>query len=185
MPVKLRLRRQGRKRHPYFHIVAADARSPRDGKFIETVGVYDATRVPAEISINHEVALKWLRQGAQPTDTVQAILKYTGVNFKHHLLRKGLSAEEVEAAYQKWVADSQSRIDQKKSTISAEKSKAAQEQLARESKQRADKAAKILAKTVPPAEEVVAEEATSEVVAEVQDNANEAAADAPAETPAE
>lgn len=165
MPVKLRLRRQGRKRHPYFHIVAADARSPRDGKFIETVGVYDATRVPAEISINHEVALKWLRQGAQPTDTVQAILKYTGVNFKHHLLRKGLSNEEVEAAYQKWVTESQNRIEQKKSNISAEKSKIAQEQLAREKQQREEKSAKIAAKLAPPVEEVVAE-AAPEVVAE-------------------
>lgn len=173
MPVKLRLRRQGRKRHPYFHIVAADARSPRDGKFIETVGVYDATRVPAEININHEVALKWLRQGAQPTDTVQAILKYTGVNFKHHLLRKGLTNEEVEAAYQKWLTDSQNRIDQKKSSISAEKSKAAQAQLAQEAKQRAEKAAKILAKSVPPAEEVAAEEAAPEA---------EASSEAPAES---
>lgn len=162
MPVKLRLRRQGRKRHPYFQIVAADARSPRDGKFIETVGVYDATRVPAEISIDHEVALKWLRQGAQPTDTVQAILKYTGVNFKHHLYRKGLSVEEVEAAYQKWVTDSQNRIDQKKSSISEAKAKANQEQQAREAKQRADKAAKILAKSVPPVEEAPAAESAEE-----------------------
>jgi len=153
MPVKLRLRRQGRKRHPYFHIVAADARSPRDGKFIESVGVYDATRIPAEIRIDHDLALKWLRQGAQPTDTVNAILKYTGVNFKHHLLRKGISPEEVEVAYQKWKDESEARINAKKAGISDKKSKMAQEKLMRETKQREDKAAKIIAKSRP--EEVV------------------------------
>lgn len=165
MPVKLRLRRQGRKGHPYFHIVAADARSPRDGKFIESVGVYDATRVPAEIRIDHEIALKWLRQGAQPTDTVSAILKYTGVNFKHHLLRKGVAPSEVEAAYQKWLADSQARIDAKKGNISSKKAQLAQEQLSREAKQRQEKAAKIIAKNTP-APEVTEEAPAAEAPAE-------------------
>lgn len=174
MSVKLRLRRQGRKRHPYFHIVAADARSPRDGKFIESVGTYDATRIPAEIRIDHELALKWLRNGAQPTDTVNAILKYTGVNFKHHLLKKGLTAEEVEAAYQKWKAESEARINAKKSGIQDKKSKLAEEQKARETKQREERAAKILAKN-QPAPEPVAEEEVAEVTAE---------AEAPAETEA-
>jgi small subunit ribosomal protein S16 len=173
MSVKLRLRRQGRKGQPYYHIVAADARSPRDGKFIEAVGTYDATRIPAEIRIDHELALKWLKNGAQPTDTVNAILKYTGVNFKHHLLRKGLTAEDVEAAYQKWKSESEARINAKKSGIQDKKSKLADEQKARETKQREERAAKILAKN-QPAPEPVAEE-VAEVTAE---------AEAPAETEA-
>ena len=84
MPVKLRLRRQGRKGRPYYHIVAADSRSSRDGKFLERVGSYNPVADPAEINVDHELALKWLQNGAQPTDTVRAILRYTGVNLKFH-----------------------------------------------------------------------------------------------------
>ena len=79
MAVKLRLKRMGSKQRPFYRIVAADARFPRDGRFIETVGTYNPIANPAEISINKEVALKWLANGAQPTDTVKAIFKNEGI----------------------------------------------------------------------------------------------------------
>ena len=79
MAVKLRLKRMGAKQRPFYRIVAADSRSPRDGRFIETVGIYDPIKVPAEIKIDEEVALKWLASGAQPTDTVKSIFKKEGI----------------------------------------------------------------------------------------------------------
>ena len=79
MAVKLRLKRMGGKQKPFYRIVAADSRSPRDGRFIETVGTYNPLTVPAEININEEVAMKWLRNGAIPTDTVRSILSHAGI----------------------------------------------------------------------------------------------------------
>ena len=84
MAVKLRLKRMGAKKRPYYRIVAADSRSPRDGRFIETVGTYNPITVPAEVNINEEVALKWLGNGAIPTDTVRAIFSKQGIMKKFH-----------------------------------------------------------------------------------------------------
>ncbi|MBK8444805.1 MAG: 30S ribosomal protein S16 [Sphingobacteriales bacterium] len=109
MPVKLRLQRHGRKRKPFYHIVAADARSPRDGAFIERVGYYNPNTQPATIELDVDAALRWLQNGAQPTDTVQAILSYTGVLYKKHLQRgvsKGaLTQEQADANFSKFIAD--------------------------------------------------------------------------------
>ena len=79
MAVKLRLKRMGAKQRPFYRIVAADARSPRDGRFIETVGTYNTITNPAEVKINKELALKWLNNGAQPTETVRTLLKKEGI----------------------------------------------------------------------------------------------------------
>ncbi len=87
MAVKIRLRRMGAKRQPFYRIVAADSRSPRDGKFIENLGTYNPLREPAEIKVNEELVLKWLRNGAQPTETVRTILNKTGLLEKYHLER--------------------------------------------------------------------------------------------------
>ena len=84
MAVKLRLKRMGSKQRPFYRIVAADARFPRDGRFIETVGTYNPIANPAEISINKEVALKWLNNGAMPTDTVKNLLSKAGIMKKFH-----------------------------------------------------------------------------------------------------
>ena len=94
MAVKLRLKRMGAKKRPYYRIVAADSRSPRDGKFIETVGTYNPITVPAEVKINDEVALKWLSQGAIPTDTVRAIFSKQGIMKKFHET-KNVKAEKT------------------------------------------------------------------------------------------
>ena len=84
MAVKLRLKRMGSKGKPYYRVVAADSRSPRDGRIIETVGNYNPTKNPAEVHIDEELALKWLRNGAQPTDTVRNILSNEGIMKKFH-----------------------------------------------------------------------------------------------------
>lgn len=105
MPVKIRLQRMGRKKAPFYHIVIADSRSPRDGKFIEKIGVYNPTTIPATIEISKDRALDWLQKGAQSTDTVHKILSYKGILYHKHLLRgvkKGVLTQE--SADEKWNA---------------------------------------------------------------------------------
>ena len=89
MAVKLRLKRMGAKKRPFYRVVAADSRSPRDGKFIELVGTYNPITEPAEIKINEEIALKWLRNGGEPTDTVRDLFKKQGIMKKFHEERQG------------------------------------------------------------------------------------------------
>lgn len=88
MAVKLRLKRMGSKQKPFYRIVAADARSPRDGRFIETVGTYNPIKKPAEVNVNEELALKWLNNGAIPTDTVRSILSKEGIMAKYAETKK-------------------------------------------------------------------------------------------------
>jgi small subunit ribosomal protein S16 len=89
MAVKLRLKRMGTRKRPYYRIVAADARSPRDGRFIELVGTYNPLATPAEVSVDKEVAIKWLNTGAEPTDTVRILLKEQGIFEELHNSKKG------------------------------------------------------------------------------------------------
>ncbi|MCS7188914.1 MAG: 30S ribosomal protein S16 [Bacteroidia bacterium] len=102
MAVKLRLRRDGRRHYAFFHLVAADSRAPRDGKFIEKLGYYNPNTNPPQIQFNHERILHWLQKGAQPTETVRSLLSREGILLKLHLWRKGKTPEEIEAAYQAW-----------------------------------------------------------------------------------
>ena len=115
MPVKIRLQRQGRKKAPFYHIVIADSRSPRDGRFIEKIGVYNPTTVPATIQVDTTTALDWLQKGAQPTDTVHKILSYKGVLFHKHLLRgvtKGvLTQEAADTKWSEWEQKHQAGIE--------------------------------------------------------------------------
>ncbi|PLW99272.1 MAG: 30S ribosomal protein S16 [Marinilabiliales bacterium] len=116
MPAKIRLQRQGKKGQPFYHIVVADGRAPRDGKFIEKIGTYNPLTKPADIVLNFDSALQWLQNGAQPTDTVRSILSYKGVMYKHHLLKgvkKGAFSElEAEAKFNKWMSEKTARIEQ-------------------------------------------------------------------------
>jgi small subunit ribosomal protein S16 len=125
MAVKMRLTRKGRKRAPFYHIVVADARSPRDGKFIEKLGTYNPMTKPATIEIDREAAYDWLVKGAQPTDTVKAILRFKGVYYKKHLMRglkKGaLTIEQVEDLLSKWIENKDQRIEARKEQTKAEK----------------------------------------------------------------
>lgn len=114
MSVKIRLARRGRRKQPFYHIVIADARAPRDGKFIENIGSYNPMTVPATIELDRDKAYEWLMKGAQPTNTARAILKFKGVMYKKHLMRgvaKGaLSEEKALQMYNDWIEAKESKI---------------------------------------------------------------------------
>lgn len=165
MPVRLRLARHGRKGRPYYYIVAADSRAPRDGKYLEKVGTYNPVSDPAEIKVDHDAALKWLQNGAQPSTTVKSILRYAGVNLKMALIKQGKSEEEIERIYGKWVADKEARIQAKKDRIAGDRSAAETAALEAEAKVREARAAAIAAKNAPPVEEKAEEEAPAEEAA--------------------
>lgn len=121
MPVKIRLQRKGRKQAPYYHIVIADARAPRDGRYIERIGSYNPLTVPATIELDRDKAFDWLMKGAQPTDTVRAIMKFKGVYYKKHLQRgvtKGaMTQEQADELYAKWVGGKEQKIAKRKEEV--------------------------------------------------------------------
>lgn len=110
MAVKLRLQRLGKKKQPFYRIVAADSRSPRDGKFIEVVGTYNPRLNPPEVVIKEDKVIKWLKNGAQPTDTVRSLLRREGILFKYHLIRKKVEPEKIEEALQDFKARQQEKL---------------------------------------------------------------------------
>jgi len=118
MPTKIRLQRRGKKGQAFYHIVIADGRAPRDGKFIERIGIYNPVAIPAEIELEFDKALDWLKKGAQPTDTVKAILAYKGVMYKNHLLKgvaKGaMTMEQADLKFQTWLDEKHLKISSKK-----------------------------------------------------------------------
>ncbi len=118
MPARIRLQRHGKKGNPFYHIVIADGRAPRDGRFIEKIGTYNPIANPAEINVDIDKAINWLGKGAQPSDTVRAILSYKGVLFKSHLLKgvaKGaLTEEQAEVKFQNWLSEKQSKVEAKR-----------------------------------------------------------------------
>lgn len=123
MPVKIRLQRNGKKGKPFYAIVAADARSKRDGKFLEKLGTYNPNTNPATIELNLDETVKWLQNGAQPTDTAKNILSYKGALLKNHLeigVRKGaITAEQAEEKFNAWATEKEARIQAKKDGLSA------------------------------------------------------------------
>ena len=178
MPVKIRLQRHGKKGKPFYWIVAADARSKRDGKFLEKLGIYNPNTNPATIDLNVDGAVKWLTNGAQPSDTAKRLLSYKGALLKHHLLgglRKGaLTEEQVAEKFNAWVAEKDAAVAAKISGLTqeqeVEKAKALAAEKAVNEKRVSDAQAleAEAAAEVAATEEVVAEEAvaTEEVVAE-------------------
>lgn len=125
MPVKIRLQRHGSKKRPFYFIVVADARAPRDGKFIKKLGTYNPLTIPATINLDREQALQWLHKGAQPTDTVRKILSYKGVLYLKHLLRGvklGLFNEEAAMQkFQHWYAEHEANARKKQADHKAAK----------------------------------------------------------------
>ncbi|MFT4770412.1 MAG: small subunit ribosomal protein S16 [Cryomorphaceae bacterium] len=180
MPVKIRLQRHGRKGQPYFHIVAADARSPRDGKYIERLGFYNPNTDPATIEVDVDTAAQWLVNGAQPTDTARAILSYKGVLYKNHLMRgvkKGaFSEEEAEKRFNAWLEQKQEKIDAKQKGLDTATDTARKERLANEAEISKTRAAAIAAANAP---EPVAEEVVEAIETPV-DQTEAPAEDAPA-----
>ena len=122
MSVKIRLQRHGKKGKPFYWIVAADARSKRDGKFLDKIGTYNPNTNPATIDLNLDSAVQWLHNGAQPTDTARAILSYKGALLKHHLdggVRKGaLTQEQADAKLATWLDEKAGKVDAKKDGLS-------------------------------------------------------------------
>ena len=102
MAVKLRLRRMGKKKQPIYKVVAADSRSPRDGKFLEAVGIYNPLTNPHTVDLKEDRVNYWLDKGAQPTDTVKSLLGQTGINLKRDIAKRKLSSEKAEALLKTW-----------------------------------------------------------------------------------
>jgi small subunit ribosomal protein S16 len=167
MPAKIRLQRFGKKGYAYYHIVVADGRAPRDGKFIEKIGSYNPNTNPATIEIDRDRAVEWLRNGAQPTDTTRAILSYKGVLYKHHLqqgVTKGaISQETADSKFAAWEADKQSRVGNKVSMLADSEREAKKKQMAEESKIRETRAEAAKAKMAAAA---VSESETGETAPE-------------------
>ncbi|SDX23990.1 30S ribosomal protein S16 [Aequorivita viscosa] len=165
MPVKLRLQRHGKKGKPYFWIIAADSRSKRSGRYLEKIGHYSPTTNPAQIELDVDSAVKWLQNGAQPTDTVRAILSYKGALLKNHLaggVRKGaLTQEQAEAKFNEWLETKKDSIDHKKASLSEAQEKAKAEKLLAE-KAVSDKRAADAAAAAAPAEEETTTDAETE-----------------------
>lgn len=188
MAVKIRLQRHGRKGRPFYKIVTADSRVKRDGKIIETLGSYDPTTVPATIALDIDRSVYWLQTGAQPTDTVRAILQFKGALYKKHLLRgvakEAFTLEEAEAKFEEWIANktrvSEEAQDKEKTrkqahyqaSVQAGKERAQARVKAREDALKAEEEA-----NAPVVEEPVAEEPTAEAPASEEAPSEDSAAE--------
>ena len=199
MAVKIRLSRRGRKKLAMFDVVVSDARAPRDGRFIEKLGTYNPNTNPATVVLNEKQAIKWVMDGAQPTDTAKAILSYKGILYAKHLqvgvIKGALTQEQADAKFEAWKAEKEIKIQTKASTIQQSKVKSKASRLEAESKVSASRAVNIAAKNKAADDAIVASvvdainesdedevevanESPSDVVAEV------AVEEAVAETPA-
>lgn len=189
MPVKIRLSKKGRKKLPYYHIVVADSRAPRDGKFVERIGLYNPQTNPATIELNFDRALDWLQKGAQPTDTCRAILSDKGVMMKKHLLegvRKGaFSAEEAENRFQKWSADKASRLKAEADKIIKGKADEKRKRLEAETKVKEAKAEELARKLKAQEEEAKEAEPVAAEEADVENQTSEQQAPEQAEAASE
>jgi small subunit ribosomal protein S16 len=180
MPVKIRLTRRGRKKAPFYHVVIADSRAPRDGRFIESIGKYNPNTNPATIELDFDKALDWLQKGAQPTDTTRAILSYKGVMMKKHLLegvKKGaLTEEQAEVKFQAWLTEKEAKIQTKVDSLRKGEDADAKKRLDAETKVREARAEEIAkrnaeaaaaeAKANAPVEEEAVVEETPEATEE-------------------
>ena len=189
MATKIRLARHGKKGKPFYHIVIADSRAKRDGRYIERIGSYDPNKNPAIIDINFDRALYWVGIGAQPTDTVRGMLSYRGVLYKNHLLKgvaKGALTEAIaEEKFNKWLEEKESKIESKISSLENAEQKAIADALNVEKEKSAARAKAILEAEAVQIAKAEAEEAsaTEETPATEEAPAEEAskAEEAPAE----
>jgi small subunit ribosomal protein S16 len=176
MATRIRLQRHGKKGKPFFHLVAADSRARRDGKFIEKLGIYNPNTNPATIEINFDRTLNWVQTGAEMSDTARAILSYKGVLYKNHLVngvKKGaLTLEDVETKFAAWEAEKAAKIDAKKAGLGQSVEAIKAERLKAEVASNAAKAKAIEIKNTP-VEEVVEEEVSEEVEASSEETTEE------------
>lgn len=186
MAVKIRLARRGRKKKAMYDVVIADARAPRDGRFIEKIGVYDPNTDPAFIKIDNDKAFDWLMKGALPTDTVKAMLSYRGLMYKKHLqigvVKGAISQEEADKKLEAWLEEKNAKIEGKADQLAKAKADAKKEKLEAEAKVSAARAEVLAAKkaeaeaAAAPAPEEDAPEEKSEVVEATEAKAEEAPA---------
>jgi small subunit ribosomal protein S16 len=176
MPVKIRLQRHGKKGKPFFWIVAADTRAKRDGKFLDKLGIYNPNTNPATIELDVDGAVKWLQNGAQPTDTARAILSYKGALLKKHLavgVKKGaLTEEQAEEKFNTWLEEKENKIGAKKSSLDQAKEEEKAKALEAEREVNAKREAEVKE----------AEEAEAKAAAEAEAAANAEATEGEAET---
>jgi small subunit ribosomal protein S16 len=167
MSVKIRLQRHGKKGKPFYWIVAADARAKRDGRYLEKLGTYNPNTNPATVNLDVDGTVKWLQDGAQPTDTAKTILSYKGAMLKNHLVggvRKGaLTEEQAEEKFQAWLEEKAGKVASKEENVAKVKSEAKAKALEAE---KAVNEARVAAAVEEAAPEEVAEEAAPEVAEE-------------------
>jgi small subunit ribosomal protein S16 len=207
MPTRIRLQRKGKKGQPFYHIVIADGRAPRDGKFIERIGIYNPLAKPAEIELDFDKALDWLQKGASPTETVRAIFSYKGILYKHHLLtgvKKGaLTPEAADEKFQEWLKVKQEKIAHARNEEQLSVKEAKKQQLAyeagineaiansvakKQAKEREAQVASIQAEEARVAEsvaQIAADRAAGAVAETPAEPVSETPAEAVAETPSE
>jgi small subunit ribosomal protein S16 len=170
MATKIRLQRHGKKGKAFFHLVAADSRAPRDGRYIEKLGTYNPNTDPATIEMNFDRTLHWVQVGAEMTDTARALLSYKGILHKNHLLngvKKGaLTAEQVEEKFAKWMEEKDGKVQGKKDSLSSADDKAKADRMKAETAVKEARAAEIAAKNTPEPEPVVEEAPVAEVTEE-------------------
>ncbi len=177
MPTRIRLQRKGKKGRPYYHVVVADQRAPRDGRYIERIGAYDPNRNPALVEVDRDKALDWLQKGAQPSDTARAILSYTGVLYRNHLqngVKKGaFDQAEAERRFESWLEAKKGKVEAKRTSLEDNAAKAYKERIAVETKKSHDRADALTARlaaegaaaaaaAAPPPAEAEAESAPAE-----------------------
>ena len=170
MPVKIRLQRHGKKGKPFYWIVAANSRSKRDGKFLEKLGTYNPISNPAQIELDVDAAVQWLKNGAQPTDTARRILSYKGVLLKHHLLggvaKGALTEEQAEAKFNAWVEAKNNKVSSKEEKLAKEKAAAKAKALDAEKEANEKRKNEAAAKAAEAAAAATAAQAEGEAAAE-------------------
>ena len=163
MATRIRLSRHGRRKQAFYHIVVADTKAPRDGRFIEKLGIYNPNTNPATVDINFDSAVNWLLKGAQPSDTARAILSYKGIMMKKHLMvgvsKGAFNEEEAEKRFAAWMENKEGQVASKKDTIAKEILAKEKASLAAEKAKNDERAANIaLQKSELIAEEAPAKE---------------------------
>jgi small subunit ribosomal protein S16 len=176
MPVRIRLQRHGRRHHPFYYVVVADSRAPRDGRFIERIGSYNPMTNPASIQLDFDKALSWLQKGAQPSDTCRSILSREGVMMYHHLL-KGVKKGAFDQAaadqkFESWKNEKNVKIQDEAEKTVAQKKKEKEERLEQERKVNEERAKALAEKNAEL--NAAAEEEAAEETAEAQAEATEA-----------
>lgn len=191
MPVKIRLARRGRKKAPIYDIVVADARAPRDGKFIEKIGQYNPNTNPASVNFDTQKAFDWVMKGAQPTETVKAMLSYRGVLYRKHLqigVNKGaITQEQADERFEKWTNEKEAKIEGKKSSLGQKREEAQRAAFDAETRVKEARAEKLRQREAEAAKaNAPAPVAEAESPVEAEAPAADAAADAPTpDAPAE